>query len=494
MNSKMRFFTWALMLLFLGSLPGAGFSQKGKKPPKKAWPDSLQSVTLEGTVIIDTTHVNPWFLDVDADGVADYILAFGPDWYAPESGAVRPAAGDFITVVGNINPHPVYPVVIVFELDGEIWREPVENWWKHQDWCDSLDVISLTGTVLVDTTYFYTHYFLDTDADEAPNYWLVFGPPWYEPESGAVRPEAGATVTVEGAVKETDTLTKLIVLKLDDQVWRDPSGPAPWNGGRWAHKNHKNKIRIHCPIDSSSWLEIPPGALQGGGKNGPQFPDSIFCEFAKVWRDSLNGKPDSVMFGWHFNFKNPAGRDVNGRGKAVRFVKRLRLQLNLCPDSTGTFLAKRPTDEYILKYWDETAETWVETDGVSLAGTAGIVTFETDVVAPYYAVFTSSSATQIVNQSIVTDGFVLGQNYPNPFNPTTRIDFQIPATGNVKLSIYNMLGQEVRSLVNEIKPAGVHQVAWDGRDNQGFMLSSGMYFYKLEVSEQSQIRRLVLMK
>jgi len=57
-----------------------------------------------------------------------------------------------------------------------------------------------------------------------------------------------------------------------------------------------------------------------------------------------------------------------------------------------------------------------------------------------------------------------------------------------------MLGQEVRSLVNEVKPAGAHLVVWDGRDNQGFMLSSGMYFYKLEVGAQSQIRRLVLMK
>jgi hypothetical protein len=492
----MRFITFALVLVFLGNLPGTGFGQKGKKPPKKAWPDSLQSVTLEGTVHIDSTHVNPYFLDVDGDGAADYNLAFGPGWYVPASGAVRPAAGDFITVVGNINPNPLYPVVIVFELNGVLWREPVENWWKHQEWCDSLDVVTVTGTVLVDTTYFYEHFYLDTDADNAPDYWLVFGPPWYEPTSGAVRPEAGVTVTVEAAVKETDTLTKLIVLKLDDQVWRDPFGPAPWNGGRWADKNKKNNFRIHCPIDTSSWLEIPPGSLQGGGKNGPQFPDSVFCEFAQVWRDSLVGKPDSVMFGWHFSFMNPAGKDVNGRGKAVRFVKRLRLQLNLCPDSTGTFLAKRPTEDYTLKYWDDSAEAWIETDDVFIDGVAETVTFETDVVAPYYAVFTSSNSTGIGAASAkeVPEAFGLSQNYPNPFNPTTRIDFQLQVAGSVKLSIYNLLGQEVRALVNESKPAGVHQVAWDGRDNAGFMLSSGTYLYKLEVGTQSQMKRLVLMK
>lgn len=495
MNSKLRFFSLALLVIFLGSLPVTGFGQKGKKPPKKAWPDSLRAVTLEGTVHIADSYENPYFLDVDGDDLADYHLAFGPDWYQPESGAVRPAAGDDVKIVGNVNPNAEIPVVIVFELNDEIWREAVENWWKHQEWCDSLEVVTVTGTVMVDTTYFYVHYFLDTDGDESPDYWLVFGPPWYEPKSGAVRPDAGATVTIEGAVREMDGLDKLHVLKLDDLVWRDQFGPAPWNGGRWAVKGKKNRTRIHCPIDTSSWLEIPPGALQGGGKNGPQFPDSIFCEFARVWRDSLVGKPDSVILGWHFNFMNPAGKPVNGRGKPVRFIKRLRMQLNLC-DSMGTFLAKRPTEDYTLKYWDEEAEAWFEADNVSIDGMAQVVSFQTDVVSPYYAVFSSNNTTGIVNESGRTapDAFVLRQNYPNPFNPTTRIDFQLQTAGNVKLSVYNLLGQNVRTLVNEYKPAGIHQVVWDGRDSAGNMLSSGTYLYQLEVGNQSQIRRLVLMK
>ena len=64
----------------------------------------------------------------------------------------------------------------------------------------------------------------------------------------------------------------------------------------------------------------------------------------------------------------------------------------------------------------------------------------------------------------------------------------------VRLSIYNMLGQEVRTLVNQFKPQGAYQVIWDGRDMAGKVAPSGLYIYKLQVGNQSQIRRLVLMK
>ncbi len=494
MYQKIRSVVLALLILFLG-IQAIDASAQDKKRRKKAWPDSLAKVTLTGTIIIDPSHQNTYFLDVDNDGVADFNLAFGPVWYEPESGATRPNAGDYVTIVGSINQNPVIPVVIVFEINGLLWREPVENWWQHYQWCDSLEIVTVTGTVLVDTTYYYDHYYLDVNGDGAADYKLCFGPRWYEPKSGAVRPEDGATVTIEGAVKGDSKLPCLEVFKIDGLEWRAPKEPAPWTGG-WISKNHRNHRRIHCSIDSASWIEIPPGAWQGGGHQGPQFPDSIYCEFMKVWRDSLPNRPDSVMAGWHFHFSNPGGHRVNGKGVPVRFIKRLRMQLRYAEgDSNGMMLGKANQASVQLNYWDENLEQWLPVSDASYDLNNGTVTFETETIYPYYAVVGIQNTTSVAGlKSSVPANFGLEQNYPNPFNPTTTIGYEIQSAGMVRLTIFNVLGKEVRKLVNEVQPAGKYQVVWDGRDSAGQVVPTGTYFYKLQFGEHAQIRVMSLVK
>jgi hypothetical protein len=90
--------------------------------------------------------------------------------------------------------------------------------------------------------------------------------------------------------------------------------------------------------------------------------------------------------------------------------------------------------------------------------------------------------------------FSLEQNYPNPFNPTTQIKFDISKTLNVTLKIYDILGREVRTLVNEIKSAGSYSVMWDGKNNSGNQISSGVYFYRLEAGDFTGIKKMVLVK
>ena len=85
--------------------------------------------------------------------------------------------------------------------------------------------------------------------------------------------------------------------------------------------------------------------------------------------------------------------------------------------------------------------------------------------------------------------YSLSQNYPNPFNPTTKISFSIPKLGNVSLKIYDVLGKEVMTLINEQKPAGNYVVDFNGID-----LASGAYFYRLESSEFVDIKRMILVK
>ena len=495
MKLRFQIFSLALLLTIFAFSILDGFAQGGKNRKKVAWPDSLKSVTLEGTVLIDSTHKNIYFLDIDADSVADYNLAFGPVWYTPESGATRPEEGDYITIVVSINPKAATPVAIVFEINDLQWREPIENWWRHQDWCDSLEVITVTGTILVDTTYYYVHYYLDENDDGEPDYFLSFGPPWYEPESEATHPLEGETVTIEGAVRGTDDLQRLVVFKINDLVWRDQFGPAPWTG-RWVNKEDKGKSRISCPIDSLSMLEIPPGAMHGGSQGGHKFPDSVYCEFMQVYKDSLPQNPDSAFAGWHFHFTTPAGEQVNGHGKAVRFVKRLRMQLNIeSADSSGFSMAKIAENDYSVKYWDQDANEWITIEEAVYDPVNKVMVIEPDSLDTYYAVFQTTKSTDVVESinEMPTD-FVLEQNYPNPFNPETTIKYQIKSESFVKLSIYNSLGQEVRTLINAIQPSGAHQIVWNAHDNKGFNLPTGFYYYELQAGNKTQIRRMLLMK
>lgn len=85
--------------------------------------------------------------------------------------------------------------------------------------------------------------------------------------------------------------------------------------------------------------------------------------------------------------------------------------------------------------------------------------------------------------------YELVQNYPNPFNPSTTIEFTIPQASKVSLKVYNLLGQEVRTLVNGIKDAGTHKINFDAKE-----LNSGMYIYKIEAGSFTQVRKMTLLK
>jgi hypothetical protein len=90
--------------------------------------------------------------------------------------------------------------------------------------------------------------------------------------------------------------------------------------------------------------------------------------------------------------------------------------------------------------------------------------------------------------------FALEQNEPNPFNPTTTISFTLPDKAQVKLIVFNILGQHVRTLVDQSLPTGLHEVIFDGRDESGHSLASGIYLYRLSTDKNIQTRKMALIK
>jgi len=179
--------------------------------------------------------------------------------------------------------------------------------------------------------------------------------------------------------------------------------------------------------------------------------------------------------------------------------------------------------EYDIRYSTDPIETanWnsiVEVEGEPSPQPSGTLeSFTIDGLIPdtwyYIAIITSdemynwsdlSNIISVKTQSLSLDidddygtlpnDFNLAQNYPNPFNPATRIDFSIPTTAHVTISIYNMLGQETATIVNEIKPAGNYSITWNGVDAHGREVSSGVYLYRIRAGEYTATKKMALIQ
>jgi photosystem II stability/assembly factor-like uncharacterized protein len=127
----------------------------------------------------------------------------------------------------------------------------------------------------------------------------------------------------------------------------------------------------------------------------------------------------------------------------------------------------------------------------------GYAVGEMGTIAKYVELLLATDVEEI--ETYIPESYTLKQNFPNPFNPTTTIEFALPFASDVKLSIYNILGQKVITLLNEQRSAGNHSVVWNATDSYGSKLSSGIYFYKLNAAgidgnEFVDIRKMVLLK
>ena len=140
----------------------------------------------------------------------------------------------------------------------------------------------------------------------------------------------------------------------------------------------------------------------------------------------------------------------------------------------------------------DVAYTWVATNGgtydfcVGARYTTGVSSLicEEGVEVPFGD----------VNDNLHPITFDLHQNFPNPFNPVTSIGYDIPEACEVQISIYNVLGQQVKTLVNEAHQPGYYSVQWDGTNSAGTVLPNGLYIYTIDAGNFSSVKKLVLMK
>jgi len=128
------------------------------------------------------------------------------------------------------------------------------------------------------------------------------------------------------------------------------------------------------------------------------------------------------------------------------------------------------------------------------------VTF-TEESSPYtsYSAYTNKDGFYQIDFSVsvsedVLVSFELGQNYPNPFNPSTTIPFSLDTSSHISLTVYNIMGQKVATVLANHMSAGNHSVNWNGMDDQGNHVSSGIYFYRLKAGNSVSTGKMMLVR
>ncbi|MEJ2242848.1 MAG: T9SS type A sorting domain-containing protein, partial [Candidatus Bathyarchaeota archaeon] len=96
--------------------------------------------------------------------------------------------------------------------------------------------------------------------------------------------------------------------------------------------------------------------------------------------------------------------------------------------------------------------------------------------------------TIVVNNKIIND-YRLSQNFPNPFNPSTKIEYSIPQSSQIQIKVFDVLGNEIKTLINEEKPSGAYELTWNAEN-----LPSGVYFYQMRAGGFVQTRKMILLK
>lgn len=99
-----------------------------------------------------------------------------------------------------------------------------------------------------------------------------------------------------------------------------------------------------------------------------------------------------------------------------------------------------------------------------------------------------------VTMEAIPTSYSLEQNYPNPFNPETNIEYQLPKSCHVLIKIYNTVGQEIKTLIDEKREAGFYQISWDGKDNSGKKVGTGIYIYQLKAEEFVAVKKMVMIQ
>ncbi len=292
---------------------------------------------------------------------------------------------------------------------------------------------------------------------------------------GEVSGEAEVTVVNEIVLEPGVNTVNFLRQKADGKITKFggtiTEGETVTIGGIPSPLNFMNGTKIFFPENSLSeditiTFKLPQiGKVQG---KTVVFPDSVLT--AVTFEVSVN---DSVVSPYTFEVPLEV---------SLPFKRGLLSKLGIEPEDLGMFFVTE-SGELV-----EEGITDISLDEESNRIT-GIIEHFSDI-----ALAQKTNVPTVAEENNLPTGFSLSANYPNPFNPETSIDFVIPETSHVSLTIYNALGQHVKTLASEVKSAGSYTVVWDGRDDAGRLVNSGVFFYRMKAGNIIRTNKLMFLK
>lgn len=262
-----------------------------------------------------------------------------------------------------------------------------------------------------------------------------------------------------------------------------PGGPYIWS---WS----QDLMYGNTSYCSASLIDPLTGAFVGAGFTGPTLgstPENLdIAGGVTLSADLVPGQ--LTLIGIHIGSLN----DANAPDHIVVYDLDVPVAppwVHLLPPAEGS-VAPGNSDELVVKFHALMADTTMN---------AAVQIASNDPDNPLITVPIIFTMLDNINTGISTNGnlpetFSVAQNYPNPFNPETTIRYQLPFAEDVRLVIYNVLGQKVRTLVNGRLEAGFYQANWDGKNDIGQQVSSGIYIYRFEAGEFVRTRKMIMLK
>jgi len=282
---------------------------------------------------------------------------------------------------------------------------------------------------------------------------------------------------------QMDEINKIVNL-----VWEYRNDPSTYSfamGSAQRLPNHNTFIGWGATA-SSDIMEVGP---DGANKLTISLPDTMYSyrAFKYDWdTDFFTSDKDTLQFGVvpvgdsaiiSFVLTNNSDQSVEINSVYNRnsaFTLQQQLPIAILSHGNANLSAKFSPDTAGV-YSDRLHLRW-ETEGQSIAK-----------IIHLYGVTDSTYLS--VNENELPDGFSLSQNYPNPFNPVSRIRYSLPHNSPVQLKVYDILGKEIKTIVNEEQDAGSYEVEFDGSK-----LSSGIYFYRINAGEYTSVKKMLLLK
>lgn len=309
-------------------------------------------------------------------------------------------------------------------------------------------------------------------------------------------PYLGATVTVRGVVTaDTSRLLASALTTFGTNAFYLQNGNQPWSG-MWVYGildslhtlRNGDSISVTGSLsESGDVTQIPNVSTRPiVYTTGNAIPAPAVLPTSTFGPTVGNGTPSAEQYeGMLVRFNNVRVTDLY-----PYFADPTEFAID---DGTGPVLVRRDgTHRYSNVPADSAFGKTILKLGDRISSLTGVIYYSANrykLVPRNNADFGTITDVQITNEGVIPEAFSLDQNYPNPFNPTTTIVYSLPISSPVTLKVYNVLGQEVESLVNAVQAPGTYRVTFDASS-----LSTGVYFYRIEAGNFARVRKLLLLK